>query len=132
VVSRAKDDPPAAQAFEWIPHGDASARRRARAHISRGFRRQKAAQALKDSETVKEKENTNARSNVRRDSTLESTVVNVSTVQPCDETQGWVSQELALQPTLGSGRGDPFACIRITLGPEKQALLDHCTYNFPR
>jgi hypothetical protein len=62
---------------------------------------------------------------------MESTVVNVSTVQPYDdETQGYVSQELALRPTLGSGRGDPFACIPINHGPETHALLDHCTYTF--
>jgi hypothetical protein len=38
------------QNFEWIQYGDVSARRRARAHITRGFRRQKATQSQKQKE----------------------------------------------------------------------------------
>jgi hypothetical protein len=119
---------PPSQAFEWIQHGDASARKRARAHVTRGFRRQKAAEA-------KEKK--------RKDSSDESSeggsppedrIAKISTDTRI--TEPWDRQDsssedgspriLDLGPTLGSGRVDPFASMPIELGPGTHALLDHC------
>lgn len=134
-----KKPPPPAQAFEWIQHGDASARRRARAHITRGFRRQKAAEAKKASEKEKEKGKTKEKGKEREsshgagthdglDAELESIVSEGSVIQPY-EAAGYASQDVMLHPTLGSGRGDPFGTLPVDLGPGAHSLLDHCTYH---
>lgn len=53
----------------------------------------------------------------------------LSANKPHDDSTGpYVSQELALQPTLGSGREDPFACLPVDPHPGTHVLLDHCTY----
>lgn len=126
----ASDTLPPTQAFEWICYGDTSGRRRARAHVSRGLQRQKAAQA-QNTPAKEEERNKSARSNCRQDSEIEHTLLKVSTTQPYDDNTGpYITEELAFQLTLGSGRGDPFACTPVNLGPRTQALLDHCTYDF--
>lgn len=124
--------PPAAQAFEWIQHGDATARRRARAHITRGFRRQKAAEAKKNLEKEKQSE-----SQEKRGEGADKITHAVGGLDAAlDDNDSWStepgsarhnSQELALHPTLGSGRQDPFRSLPVDLGPGAHALLDHCT-----
>ncbi|KAH8593599.1 hypothetical protein B0O99DRAFT_688435 [Bisporella sp. PMI_857] len=42
-------------AFEWITHGDASACKRTRAHVTRGFRREKAEKAMQIKALTKDK-----------------------------------------------------------------------------
>lgn len=131
--------PPPAQSFEWIQHGDASARKRARAHITRGFRRQKAADAKenKEKEKARGKGSGSGSGNERSqgtqpnnplDTESESNVLDRSSIQPY-EAVGHLGQELALHPTLGSGRGDPFSSLPVDLRPGANALLDHCTYD---
>jgi hypothetical protein len=129
-----------AQSFEWIQHGDASARKRARAHVTRGFRREKAALA-KANATRRDSDDSSEGGSPRKDST-DSNAASVGAVeiipipttgyQPGERADSWSSEEasppvLDLSPTLGSGRGDPFACMPIDLGPGTHALLDHCT-----
>lgn len=127
-----KKSPPPAQAFEWIQHGDASARRRARAHITRGFRRQKAAEAKKASEKEEIAKENGKPEETRPgtgpqdglDAELESVILEGSTIQPY-EAAGYANQEVVLHPTLGSGRGDPFGSLPVDLGPGAHSLLDH-------
>lgn len=118
-------------------HGDATARQRLRTHITRGFRRQKATEAQKTSEKAKEKvkgtrkeSSKGTQANDRLDAELERNVLEVSIIQPYEAT-GHAKQELALHPTLGSGRGDPFASLPVDLGSRTHKLLDHCTYIYP-
>ena len=121
------------QNFEWIQYGDVSARRRARAHITRGFRRQKAAQSQKQKEKNEaEKEGNSARHNA---ALVQQRRPNVSryaeTSQPHDQGSSSASathlvQRPLLRRTLGSGRGDPFDAFPVSLSPQGHALLDHC------
>jgi hypothetical protein len=119
------------QKFEWIQYGDASARRRARAHITRGFRRQKATQSQKQKENNEaEKEGNSARHNAPLVQQRRVTRY-VETSQPHDQGSSSASathlvQRPLLRRTLGSGRGDPFDAFPVTLSPQGQALLDHC------
>lgn len=128
-----KPPPPPAQAFEWIQHGDASARRRARAHITRGFRRQKAAEAKKNLEKGKQSESQEEK---RGGGASKITPAVDELDAAFEDNEPWSaepyegarhsSQELALHPTLGSGRRDPFTSLPVDLGPGAHALLDHC------
>jgi hypothetical protein len=131
-----------AHSFEWIPHGDASARKRARAHVTRGFRREKAAQAKKEKEYRERRESSSSASPPQDDVSEDSSSSRVNSITPPDTTlfQPYVhtvedtggepvetlDQGLVLQRTLGSGRTDPFSTLPVQLGAETHALLDHC------
>ncbi|PVH82232.1 hypothetical protein DL98DRAFT_142389 [Cadophora sp. DSE1049] len=119
------------EGFEWIPHNDASARRRARAHVTRGFRRQKAAQAqLLSSGNSSESVTTLKRgSSVNPQGSASTTVVKGDQVAQPHEVKDvdassakTLRQEIVLQKTTGP---DPFAAFPVRLSREKQELLDH-------
>ena len=132
--SQAKGSPPPPQTFEWIQHGDASARRRARAHVTRGFRRHIVAEGQKPAEKEKgnRKEHESSKKDIKPnkglDSDLDSSILEISSIQPY-EIADRSYRELSLHPTLGSGHTDPFACLPIGSAPGVHALLDHCTYD---
>ncbi|KAH6701988.1 hypothetical protein BKA61DRAFT_681258 [Leptodontidium sp. MPI-SDFR-AT-0119] len=116
------------QGFEWIPHGDASARKRARAHVTRGFRRQKAAQAqLLSSGSDSGKTHKRGSSISSQESAITTVVKGIRASQPCevsdvDASAKTLHQGMVLQKTLGP---DPFAAFPVRLSPDKQELLDH-------
>lgn len=129
------------QSFEWIPHGDANARKRARAHVTRGFRREKAAQAKKErEERGRQDSSSQSSSSPPQDDIRESPSSSQTTpltppdrtlFQPYEKTAESVPvvdlhQGLAQQRSLGSGRTDPFSTLPVELGPATHALLDHC------
>jgi hypothetical protein len=121
------------QNFEWIQYGDVSARRRARAHITRGFRRQKATQSQKQKENNEaEKEGNSARHNAALVQQRRPNVSRyVETSQSHDQGSSsapatHLVQRPLLRRTLGSGRGDPFDAFPVSLSPQGRALLDHC------
>lgn len=126
------------QAFEWIPHGDSTARRRARAHISRGFRRRKAleAQAQEGSKDIGE---STSSSSPETQPDQEQTIANSGEVVPANQFEDVVDdrssaqkliEELFLRRTLGMGgrSDDPFNCFPMKLSPHNQAVLDHCKF----
>ncbi|KUJ12894.1 uncharacterized protein LY89DRAFT_737794 [Mollisia scopiformis] len=119
-----------AQGFEWIAHGDASARRRARAHVTRGFRRAKAAQAqLEKGGDVVRKKGKKSKSISPPESESGS-----STSSPAESTPIY-NEEVQVAPSavvvqnlgagLGSGRTDPFSSLPVNMSPDAYALLDH-------
>ena len=130
------------QSFEWIPHGDVNARKRARAHVTRGFRREKAAQAKKEREERERRDSSSqSSSSPPQDDTWEDGPSSSQTTplatpdttlfQPQDNTVESLPvvdlrQGFALQRNLGSGRTDPFSTLPVELGPATHALLDHC------
>jgi hypothetical protein len=132
-----------AQSFEWIPHGDASARKRARAHVTRGFRREKAVQAKREKEEQARRDSSSQSSSgppqedvweaPSSSRTTPITPPNATLFQPY-ETVGDaggepvvdLDQGLLLQRTLGTGQTDPFSILPMQLGPGTHALLDHC------
>ena len=136
------------QSFEWIPHGDANARKRARAHVTRGFRREKAAQAKKEREERERRDSSSqSSSSPPQDDIWEGPSSSQTTTQtttpppltPPDTTLFQPYEKaaesvpvvdlhhgLALQRNLGSGRTDPFSTLPVELGPASHALLDHC------
>lgn len=131
--------------FEWIQHGDATARKRARAHVTRGFRREKAANVKskpKKSESEETSEGDSPRKNMNSFSLNLSTNTTYGELlldQPIDNekprnySEAAFSDEgrppiLELSRTIGAGLADPFACMPIQLGPGTHALLDHCRF----
>lgn len=125
-----KANVPPAQGFEWIAHGDASARRRARAHVTRGFRRAKAAQAQseKAEDNVVRKKAKKPKGGSPPDSSSSSS----SSTSPAATTPLYI-EEVSATPTvltlvksLGSGRTDPFSSLPVNMSPDTHALLDHC------
>lgn len=137
------DTAPEPQSFEWIPHGDASARRRARAHISRGFRRKKALEAQEQKETrdITGIGSTSS-SSPETLSDSEHAIAKLDGAPPGNEKDGTIDvrspaqriiEEIILSRTLGHGMGsaragDPFALFSMKLSPREQATLDHCKY----
>lgn len=133
------------QNFEWIQHGDASARKRARAHVTRGFRREKAALAKANASANgkrRDSDDSSEGGSPRKDSNASSssidTIAEVTTVshinKSWERSDSYSSEDgsppiLDLSPTLGTGRTDPFGCMPIDLGPSTHALLDHCKSN---
>ncbi|CZR54674.1 uncharacterized protein PAC_04558 [Phialocephala subalpina] len=124
-----KANVPPAQGFEWIAHGDASARRRARAHVTRGFRRAKAAQAQseKAEDNVVRKKAKKPKGGSPPDSSSSSS----SSTSPAATTPLYI-EEVSATPTastlvksLGSGRTDPFSSLPVNMSPDTHALLDH-------
>ena len=124
-----------AQGFEWILHNDANARRRARAHVTRGFRRQKAAQAqLLSSGSSSESPKTQKEDSCDNIEGVacHPVIKGVQAAQARDgedvDAYGSVTakafrQELVLQKIT---RPDPFSAFPVKLSREKQELLDHC------
>jgi hypothetical protein len=126
------------QAFEWIPHGDSTARRRARAHISRGFRRRKALEAQAQEES-KDIGGSTSSSSPDTQPDQEETAANRTEVVPANRFQNVVDtrpsaqkliEELFLRRTLGFGgrSDDPFQCFPLKLSSHDQAVLDHCKF----
>ncbi|KAL2074871.1 hypothetical protein VTL71DRAFT_8650 [Oculimacula yallundae] len=116
------------QGFEWIPHDDASARKRARAHVTRCFRRKaiQAQQVLKGgSETAKTRKRGSGTGS-KKDAI--TTVVKGVEAQPREGivfdnvVANFLHQGMILQKTLGP---DPFAAFPVKLCPREQELLDH-------
>ncbi|KAK6585680.1 hypothetical protein PZA11_002407 [Diplocarpon coronariae] len=118
------------QGFEWIPHGDSTARKRARAHVTRGFRRQKAAEALLSGGKQTSK-TTKRASNIGSQESTTTSLVDVATPHPREETKvDMISGQIS---TRGSpivlprsmSHTFPFAEFPVKLSPEKQRLLYH-------
>jgi hypothetical protein len=136
----------ATQTFEWIPHGDKSARKRARAHVTRGFRREKAALAKLESSKANDRLNP-----YPEDSRAGSSSKGQSNSPP-EESDGLVEHDtststlpdpslacdsprtshddnndgIILQHTLSSARTDPFSALPLEVSSNAHALLDHC------
>ncbi|XMA08767.1 hypothetical protein WAI453_001558 [Rhynchosporium graminicola] len=108
ILTEEKRVPPVheLQGFEWIPHDDVGARKCARAHVTRGFRR-KAAQAqllLNSGSEVSQTPKRNA--NIGSKEKAISNVV----------------KGMVLQKTLGH---DPYATFPVKLCPNKRELRSH-------
>lgn len=111
-----------AQSFEWIPHGDATARKRARAHVTRGFRREKAEKAKGLKTPITE------RTTVQRQASWRTNVrqpIHAGTAELAVEAPREDIEENK-PSVLGSWRSDPFGSMPIELAPGTHALLDHC------
>ena len=136
-----------AQSFEWIQHGDAGARKRARAHVTRGFRREKAAAQAKKEQEEKVRRNGSSQSSSSppQDDVLKVpgssrttpiTPPHTTLFQPYEPTMQGVGGEpvdalnqwLLLQRTPGTGRTDPFSTLSVQVAPGTHALLDHGQY----
>lgn len=119
---------PPAQGFEWIAHGDASARRRARAHVTRGFRRAKAAQVqsekAEDNVVRKKKKKPKGGSSPESESSSSSTSPTATTLLYSEEVDA-TPTALAMVKGLGTGRTDPFSTLPVNMSPDTHALLDH-------
>lgn len=122
--------------FEWIPHGDSSARKRARAHVTRGFRRAKAIEAqAKKGGPKSDSESPRSRSSSVEEENPLVILKGQAKPEPQDKVDTSASAKevidgLILQRTLGSGRADPFATYPVKLTSESQALLDHCKLDY--
>jgi hypothetical protein len=107
------------QKFEWVPYRDASARKRARAHITRGFRREKALHA----QAKKEKKHSDSEINRSLEQKSNS---------PAKASLEMIFREsdtdLSIPFAPGSGVVDPFASLAITMNPEMQFLFDYCKF----
>lgn len=122
------------QGFEWILHNDANARRRARAHVTRGFRRQKAAQAQvlssgsrSESLRTPKRDSSDNLQGVACQPVIKNQAARAREAKDFD-TYGSVTarslhQELVLRKTTNP---DPFASFPVKLSQDKQELLDHC------
>ena len=130
LPARTKSQAPAAsQNFEWVAHGDATARRRARAHVTRGFRRKKAEEAPLARSQNQSKSSSPV--SVEQDAVVDSVLVTVEPlVQPYKKSVSKVHDGLTLS-RLGSGRTDPFATLPLSLDASTHALLDHCNQPLP-
>jgi hypothetical protein len=114
------------QSFEWITHGDATARRRARAHVSREIRRHKAAQPQPQEDFNDNRKEKRYRSHIPNSKgDIEATA---SVASPAVEK--YPVQRLMLHKALGLGQTDPFASFPVRLTPDTNALLDHCKSPF--
>lgn len=127
------------QPFEWIPvQGDPTARRRARAHISRGFRRRKAQEEAQAQQVSKEiAGSTSSSSPGSQSEKAQSPATSAEGSPPNNEVDvrpaQTVIEHLILKRTLGSGGGsrgdDPFQCFPVKLSRRDQAILDHCKWS---
>jgi hypothetical protein len=126
--------------FEWVQHGDASARRRARAHVTRGLRRQKAdAAQLAKAKTEASKSKIPSLEEERSGGDVVVTVSNppraaseaadevLVAAQPYNEAGPKVTiLDFALVRTIGLGKTDPFASLPLRLDATGHAVLEHC------
>lgn len=104
--------------------------------MTRGFRRQKAAQVqaqLLSSGSESGKTSKRGSSVSSQDSAITTVVNDVRAAQPregsdVDDSAKTLLQGIVLQKTLGP---DPFAAFPVKLSLEKQELLDHCKPMFP-
>jgi hypothetical protein len=129
------------QSFEWIPvQGDPTARRRARAHISRGFRRKKAFEEQQLKETNKDNAGLTSSSSPGSRSEKDQSSATSAEGSPPNQSNDAVDirsaqtviENLILKRTLGIGGGsrsdDPFQCFPVKLSRRDQAILDHCEF----
>jgi hypothetical protein len=124
--------------FEWVPHGDPSARRRARAHVTRGFRRQKA--LAQQSEATDRSAKGNNRASERSPSpyspeSVQGEYFEVANSKPIDNEGEYIAvaanqDRAVLQTSLLGNWIDPFDALPVSLCPDTKALLEHCRY-FP-
>ena len=137
----------APETFEWVQHGDASARKRARAHVTRGFRRQKAEAALlaKNKTTAINKSASSSPDTVEDDEVVEEN--NSPSTQkkfvkskdgskkgsPSSQNNGHIEhakptmQDFILVKTIGPGlKVDPFNSLPVKLDANGHAILEHC------
>ena len=138
VIAGSQKTAAESQSFEWIPvQGDPTARRRARAHISRGIRRRKALetpQAKPQDGSRKNEGSTSSSSPGTRSEKGQSSVTSAEDSPPHHEVDARSAQKvienLILKRTLGTGGGsrgdDPFQCFPVKLSRQDQAILDHC------
>ncbi|KAE9378982.1 hypothetical protein N431DRAFT_326830 [Stipitochalara longipes BDJ] len=122
------------QSFEWIPvQGDPTARRRARAHISRGIRREKALREAQAQGENKENEGSSSSSPGTRSEKGQSSATSAEGSPPHQEIDVKSAQKVIenqiLRRSLGIGGGscgdDPFQCFPVKLSLRDQAILDH-------
>jgi hypothetical protein len=126
-------------AFEWIPvQGDPTARRRARAHISRGIRRRKAqeeaqAQQVHDDNAGSTSSSSPGSQPEKVQSSATSAEGSPANHEVDVRSAQTVIENLILKRTLGTGGGsrgdDPFQCFPVKLTRRDQAILDHCKWS---
>lgn len=132
------------ETFEWVQHGDASARRRARAHVTRGFRRQKAEAAelakiqgavaprvqksaslllieVKPEEVPKQKIFTLAPKKNAKPKSGSPFSQDVVGAKP-------TMQDFILVKQIGPGKTDPFDSLPVKLDSNGHSILEHCEY----
>jgi len=138
---------PAQETFLWVAQGDASARRKARAHVTRGFRRQKAeAEAAKLAAKEKVAAEIPPTDSSHDPSKAEDIVQNSKEYEDTASAQRDVvrvnSEPLSsrfvkgakrttqdyfiLANTLGAGKKDPFDSLPVKLDAGGHAILEHC------
>jgi hypothetical protein len=115
--------------------GDPTARRRARAHISRGLRRKQVPERAQEPEgKQKDEGSTSSSSPGTRSEKGQFSATSAEGSPPHHEVDvrsaQTVIENLILRRTLGTGGGsrgdDPFQCFPVKLSHRDQALLDHC------
>ncbi|KAE9369852.1 hypothetical protein N431DRAFT_485662 [Stipitochalara longipes BDJ] len=113
------------QSFEWIAHGDATARRRARAHVSREIRKHKGAkpQLQDECDDIRQRER-----HTGHNAKSKSGNVSATTAVASPSTAKYPVQRLMLHKALGLRQSDPFSSFPIKLTPDAHALLDHFFY----
>jgi hypothetical protein len=114
------------QSFEWITHGDATARRRARAHVSREIRRHKAAKPQPREDFHDNRKEERYRSHIPNAKGVKEATTSVA----LPAAAKYPIQRLMLHKALGLGQTDPFASFPVRLTPDTHALLDHCKSPF--
>lgn len=125
-------------AYEWVAHGDVSARKRARAHVTKGVRRQKAeaAQSVKTkSASAYDKSQSSSPEAIHTENVVDSLSSQleqqqiVNTVIPVTEDVqdvGLTMQDFVLVKSVGMGKTDPFKSLPITLDANEHTILEHC------
>lgn len=121
----------ATQSFEWVVHGDETARRRVRAHITRNFRQRKAQKAQLT--RVKSGSVTpSTQSDEKHDEASDEVPELMPHLFSSDDTASESPEQgLALLRTPVSGLTDPFKSMPVQLDADTHALLDHCQFSFP-
>lgn len=133
---------PAQETFEWVQHGDASARRRARAHVTRGFRRQKAEAAelakLKGTGVVAVRKPANPLPvKAKTEEVLEQKISTLVLRKNGEAKSGSpfsqdvvgakpTMQDFILVKQIGPGKTDPFDSLPVKLDSNGHAILEHC------
>lgn len=134
-----------AKPFEWVQYGDPAARKRARAHVTRGYRRQQAeaAQAAKLQAGYKSK--SPSASPIPQSSPIstrdtsppeeaneETAVVLHSQSQTWEDNAGRrrLSFNPFIQRAIEGGNTDPFSALPIKLNMADHAVLTHCKLSF--
>ena len=130
-----------AKPFEWVQYGDPAARKRARAHVTRGYRRQQAeaAQQAKLQAGCKSKSPSaspitqSSPISTREDTPPEEHTEDTAVVLH-SQSQAWDhdarQRQLPFNPfiqrAIQSGNTDPFNALPIRLNLADHAVLTHC------